>query len=242
MNKGGLNYRLVIFFLAIVFGVGLSLPTFLQTEKGAKISLGLDLQGGLYMLLGVKTEEAIKSKIKSIASSVKFYTDDNDVIIDALKIQEESVTFTLLDGDEEKNLDEMLAKIDGLQVEKNSLNYKIILSELEKESVKEYAINQAVETIRNRLDQFGLAEPNVARQGEDKILVELPGIKTGEDEQRARELIAKAAHLQLMAVDEKRADRALSMSEAEAREYGDVILEDARNPKTKTCFKRDSYP
>ena len=237
MNKGGLNYRLVIFFLAIVFGVGLSLPTFLQTEKGAKISLGLDLQGGLYMLLGVKTEEAIKSKIKSIASSVKFYTDDNDVIIDALKIQEESVTFTLLDGDEEKNLDEMLAKIDGLQVEKNSLNYKIILSELEKESVKEYAINQAVETIRNRLDQFGLAEPNVARQGEDKILVELPGIKTGEDEQRARELIAKAAHLQLMAVDEKRADRALSMSEAEAREYGDVILEDARNPKQRHVLK-----
>ncbi|MDN5376730.1 MAG: preprotein translocase subunit SecD [Sulfurospirillum sp.] len=237
MNKGGLNYRLVIFFLAIVFGVGLSLPTFLQTEKGAKISLGLDLQGGLYMLLGVKTEEAIKSKIKSIASSVKFYTDDNDVIIDALKIQEESVTFTLLDGDEEKNLDEMLAKIDGLQVEKNSLNYKIILSELEKESVKEYAINQAVETIRNRLDQFGLAEPNVARQGEDKILVELPGIKTGEDEQRARELIAKAAHLQLMAVDEKRADRALSMSEAEAREYGDVILEDARNQKQRHVLK-----
>lgn len=237
MNKGGLNYRLVIFFLAIVFGVGLSLPTFLQTEKGAKISLGLDLQGGLYMLLGVKTEEAIKSKIKSIASSVKFYTDDNDVIIDALKIQEESVTFTLLDGDEEKNLDEMLAKIDGLQVEKNSLNYKIILSELEKESVKEYAINQAVETIRNRLDQFGLAEPNVTRQGEDKILVELPGIKTGEDEQRARELIAKAAHLQLMAVDEKRADRALSMSEAEAREYGDVILEDARNQKQRHVLK-----
>ena len=75
MSKGGLNYRLVIFFLAIIFGVGLSLPTFLQTEKGAKISLGLDLQGGLHMLLGVKTDEAIKSKMKSIASRIKFYTD-----------------------------------------------------------------------------------------------------------------------------------------------------------------------
>jgi len=237
MSKGGLNYRLVIFFLAIVFGLGLSAPTFLQTEKGAKISLGLDLQGGLYMLLGVKTDEAIKSKIKSIASSVKFYTDDNDIIIDSLKIKGESVTLTLVDPDEEKNLDEMINKISGMILKKDGFNYNLSLNELEKESTKQYAINQAVETIRNRLDQFGLAEPNVARQGEDKILVELPGIKTGEDEQRARELIAKAAYLQMMIVDELRSDRAYDMSDVEAAEYGDVILEDARSSKLKHVLK-----
>ncbi len=237
MSKGGLNYRLVIFFLAIVFGLGLSAPTFLQTEKGAKISLGLDLQGGLYMLLGVKTDEAIKSKIKSIASSVKFFTDDSDIIIDSLKIHQESVTLTLVDPDEETNLDEMINKIPGMVLKKDGLNYNLSLNELEKEATKQYAINQAVETIRNRLDQFGLAEPNVARQGEDKILVELPGIKTGEDEQRARELIAKAAHLQMMTVDELRSDRAYDMSDAEAAEYGDVILEDARSSKMKHVLK-----
>ncbi len=237
MSKGGLNYRLVIFFLAIVFGVGMSMPTLLQTEKGAKISLGLDLQGGLYMLLGVKTDEAIKSKIKSIASSVKFFTDDNDIIIDSLKIRGESVTLSLVDPDEEKNLDEMINKIPGMILEKDGLNYNLSLSEIEKEATKQFAINQAVETIRNRLDQFGLAEPNVARQGEDKILVELPGIKTGEDEQRARELIAKAAHLQMMSVDEIRSDRAYDMSDDEASEYGDVILSDARNPKQKHVLK-----
>jgi preprotein translocase subunit SecD len=237
MNKGGLNYRLVIFFLAIIFGVGLSMPTFLQTQKGAKISLGLDLQGGLYMLLGVKTDEAIKSKIKSIASSIKFFTDDNDIIIDGLKITKDSVFLTLVDPDEEKNLDEMLKKIPGLKIKKDKLNYTITLTPIEIEATKEYAINQAVETIRNRLDQFGLAEPNVARQGLDKILVELPGIKTGEEEQRARELIAKAAHLQMMAVDELRSDRAQNMSEAEAAEYGDVILSDARNPQKKHVLK-----
>ena len=68
MNSLRLNYRLVIFFIAIIFGVGMSMPTFLQTEKGAKISLGLDLQGGLHMLLGVKTEEAIKSKEGNIGA------------------------------------------------------------------------------------------------------------------------------------------------------------------------------
>jgi preprotein translocase subunit SecD len=237
MNSPRLNYRLVIFFIAIVFGVGMSMPTFLQTEKGAKISLGLDLQGGLHMLLGVKTEEAIKSKIKSIASSIKFFAQSGDIIIDDLRITEESVTLTLLDKDEEKKLDEMLKTIQGLLVNKEALKYTLSLDDTEKEVIKTYAISQAVETIRNRLDQFGLAEPNVAKQGSDKILVELPGIKTAEDEQRARELIAKAAHLQLMAVDEKRADRAGTMSPTEAAQYGDVLLPDARGDQIRHVLK-----
>lgn len=215
----------------------MSMPTFLQTEKGAKISLGLDLQGGLHMLLGVKTEEAIKSKIKSIASSVKFFAQSGDIIIDDLRIQEETITLTLLDKDEEKKLDEMLKTIQGLHVSKEALKYTLSLDEKEKGLIKEYAISQAVETIRNRLDQFGLSEPNVAKQGEDKILVELPGIKTAEDEQRARELIAKAAHLQLMAVDEKKADRANAMSPTEAAQYGDVILSDARSEQIHYILK-----
>ena len=237
MNSLRLNYRLVIFFIAIIFGVGMSMPTFLQTEKGAKISLGLDLQGGLHMLLGVKTEEAIKSKIKSIASSIKFFAQSGDIIIDDLRISEEKVTLTLLDKDEEKKLDEMLKTIQGLVITKEALRYTLSLDEKEQELIKEYAISQAVETIRNRLDQFGLAEPNVAKQGSDKILVELPGIKTADDEQRARELIAKAAHLQLMAVDEKRADRANSMSPTEAAQYGDIILSDARGDEIRHVLK-----
>ena len=237
MNSGGLNYRLIIFFIAIVFGVGMSMPTFLQSEKGAKISLGLDLQGGLHMLLGVKTDEAIKSKIKSIASSIKFFTQSEDIIIDELRIQEEGVTFTLLDKNEEKKIDAMLKKINGLKVSKDALSFTLSLDDKEKEFIKEYAITQAVETIRNRLDQFGLAEPNVAKQGSDKILVELPGIKTAEDEQRARELIAKAAHLQLMAVDEKRRDRANTMSPMEASQYGDVILSDARGDQIRHVLR-----
>lgn len=213
------------------------MPTFLQSEKGAKIALGLDLQGGLHMLLGVQTEEAIKSKVKSIASSIKFFAQSGDIIIDDFRIDEEVLSLTLLDKDEEKKLDEMLKTISGLQVSKESLHYTLSLNDKEKELIREYAISQAVETIRNRLDQFGLAEPNVAKQGNDKILVELPGIKTAEDEQRARELIAKAAHLQLMAVDEKRKDRVNTMSPTEAAQYGDVILADARSEQVRHILK-----
>lgn len=215
----------------------MSMPTLLQSEKGAKIALGLDLQGGLHMLLGVKTEEAIKSKVKSIASSIKFFAQSGDIIIDDFRLDEEVLTFTLLDKDEEKKIDEMLKTISGLEVTKETLHYTLSLNDKEKELIKAYALSQAVETIRNRLDQFGLSEPNVAKQGNDKILVELPGIKTAEDEQRARELIAKAAHLQLMAVDEKKRDRANTMSPIEASQYGDVILSDARGDNIRHILK-----
>ena len=132
-NTGKFNYRLVIFLIAIIFGVGMSMPTFLQTQKGAKVSLGLDLQGGLHMLLGVKTDEAIKSKIKSIASSIKFFAQSGDIIIDDLRAQDEMITFALLDKDEEKKLDEMLGKISGLKATKDGLKYTLNLDEKEKE-------------------------------------------------------------------------------------------------------------
>ncbi len=228
-----LNYRLVIFALAFIFGLVFSIPSFLQLDKGAKISLGLDLQGGLHMLLGVKTEEALKSKLKSIASSIKYFTDDEEILIDDLRVKSNQVEFTLLDEDERPKIEKMLKEIKGIELKQDGSKYVLTLTPKEKESVKEYAIKQAVDTIRNRLDQFGLAEPNVAKQGKDKILVELPGIKTPEQEQRARELIAKAAHLQLMAIDEKHADQVYKMNEAEAEEYGDLILPDAKSEKVK---------
>ena len=237
MRNARVTYRLIILILALIFGFGFSVPSFFQTQSGAKISLGLDLQGGLHMLLGVETNEAIHSKIKSIAGSINYYAKKEDVLIDKFKIKEESIDFTLLDSDETLKVDKALAEIKGLEIKKDGLNYHITLSEQEKHDTIEYAISQAVETIRNRLDQFGLAEPTVARQGKDNILVELPGIKTEEDEQRARDLIAKAAHLQLMAVDDKRQDQANTMSEAEAESYGDVIYKDAKNERVKYVVK-----
>lgn len=228
-----LNYRLVIFSLVTIFGIVFSIPSFLQTDDGKKISLGLDLQGGLHMLLGVQTQKAVEGKIKSVASTIKYYTDNEDILIEELVVSPESLSFLLLDGDEATKLDEMLSEIKGLDISKNSLEYKIKLTPIEVDVVKDLAVSQAVETIRNRLDQFGLAEPSVARQGISDIVVELPGIKTQEEEQRARSLIAKPANLELMAVDEDRADQVYNLSDEEAQELGDVILEDTNNPEVK---------
>jgi len=229
-----LNYRLIIFILSIIFGVVFSVPSFLQTESGKKISLGLDLQGGLHMLLGVKTDEAVVSKIKSIAATVKYYSDDEEILIEDLTINSDSVHFLVLDPDEVKRVDEMLSKIDGLSIAKSEdNNYVLTLTEADIALTKDQAVSQAVETIRNRLDQFGLAEPSVVRQGTTDIVVELPGIKTQEDEKAARELISKPANLELMAIDEDRFDQVYTMSGAQASQYGDIILEDAKDASKK---------
>ncbi len=231
------NYRLIIFILSIIFGVVFSVPSFLQTDSGKKISLGLDLQGGLHMLLGVKTDEAVTSKIKSIATSIKYFADDEDILIEDLSIKGDSVVFIVLDKDELPRVDKMLKQISGLNITKNNLDYRIELTVEEVARTKDLAVAQAVETIRNRLDQFGLAEPTVIRQGATDIVVQLPGIKTQADEKAARELISKPANLELMAVDEERIDQVYSMSKVQAAEYGDIILEDTNNPDIKYLVK-----
>lgn len=231
------NYRLIIFILSIIFGVVFSVPSFLQTDSGKKISLGLDLQGGLHMLLGVKTDEAVTSKIKSIATSIKYFADDEDILIEDLSIKGDSVVFIVLDKDELPRVDKMLKQISGLNITKNNLDYRIELTVEEIARTKDLAVAQAVETIRNRLDQFGLAEPTVIRQGATDIVVQLPGIKTQADEKAARELISKPANLELMAVDEERIDQVYSMSKVQAAEYGDIILEDTNNPDIKYLVK-----
>jgi preprotein translocase subunit SecD len=222
-----LNYRIVVFTLAILFGVFFSLPSLVQTQDGKKVNLGLDLQGGLHMLLGVKTEEAVKSRYKSIAASVKHFTQKKDILLETLNVGDEGISFTLLDSDDAAHMKSFLETVEGLQVAQNGESFALSFSEQEIAKTKELSIVQAVETIRNRLDQFGLAEPIVARQGEEKILVQLAGIKTPEEEQRARELISRAAKLELMAVDEVRNARVHMMSDADAASYGDLILGDA---------------
>jgi len=228
-----LNYRIILFAFALIFGVVFSIPSITQSESGKKITLGLDLQGGLHMLLGIKSEIAIESRTKSMAATVKYVFDDEEIIFDDLRIIDgKQITFELLDKDDVVKSKELLKKeIEGTVLSENGLKFTLEMTAEEVERTKANAISQAVDTIRNRLNEFGLAEPTVAKQGEDKILVEVPGIKTQEDEQRIRELIARAAHLQLMAVDEDRAARVMTMNENEAKSYGDVILPDVATPE-----------
>lgn len=237
MRNVKITYRLIVFIAVFIFGIAFSLPSFLQSERGAKINLGLDLQGGLYMLLGVDNEEAVKSKIKSVASSLNYSINKENILIDQLVVKDDSLEFSLLDEGDMAKTQALLDEIKGLKVQKENLHFNVSFTNEELKNIENFALLQAVETIRNRLDEFGLAEPTVAKQGEDKILVELAGIKTKEDELRAKERITKAAHLQLMEVDDSKMSMASSMSEAEAASYGLVLVSDSRNEAMKYTLK-----
>lgn len=223
MQKARVTYRLIVLIVVFFMGLILSLPTFFGFNYASKINLGLDLQGGLHMVLGVDTNEAVNSKVKSISSSLNYAFNKEEILSSGVKSKDGFITFELDDKDDVSKIDKLLKDYKGLVIDKNNLSYRLYLSDSEIVATQKFAVEQAIETIRNRLDQFGLAEPTVARQGEDQILVELPGIKTEAEEQRAKDLIAKSAHLELMVVDDVRQNRVDNMSEEEAAKYGDVI-------------------
>jgi len=230
-----LNYRLVIFILAAIFGIAFTIPSFIGKEP--KINLGLDLQGGMYLVLGVKGNEAVKSKIKTIASTIKYITDKKELFIDNLKITKNGVQFELIDKDDAPKLDKELKILKGVKIEKTpkngSIEYKITLTPQEIIKTKQDAIAQAIQTIRSRLDAFGLAEPTVTKQGKDKILVELPGIKTPKEQKSVQKLISTSAHLELYAVD----DEHRALTPQEAAKYGDILLPSKDNPQRKFLLK-----
>ncbi len=164
---GKLNYRVVIFIFAFIFGVVFSIPSLLQSDAGKKITLGLDLQGGLHMLLSVKSDIAVESKLKSIGTTLKYKLEDEDIIFDSLKIADGVVSFELLDKDDLPKLEEILQEdFKDISIKRDGLNFSISLNQKLIEQTKENAIKQAVDTIRNRLNMYGLAEPTVAKQGQ----------------------------------------------------------------------------
>lgn len=172
-----------------------------------KLRLGLDLQGGMHLVLEVETDKAIESTLDRFANDIKEVLMNRKVrfrnversapgIISLEITDKESVAeFNKVIKDQYPDMEIRSSEIvDGR--EKVSLKMK----EKRAEEVKKHAVEQSLETIRNRIDQFGVTEPEIAPQGEDRIAIQLPGIK---DPRSAIELIGKTALLEFMLVDEE---------------------------------------
>jgi preprotein translocase subunit SecD len=200
------------FLVAMMVWAGVYIaPTFGKKVFGfdQKINLGLDLQGGLYMVLGADFNkvygEIVDRQAKSLESRLKeknlpfksvsvvrqgYPADDPRIAIeteggDKAKIQELLKTeyWTLrLAGEAGDRLEFGISR-----------DYRV--------EVRENTINQSIEVIRNRIDEFGVSEPVIASQGNDRIVVELPGVREIE---RAKSLIGSTAKLEFKIVDDAR--------------------------------------
>ena len=178
-------------------------PNILPEEK---IHLGLDLKGGMHLVLEVQAQKAVESHLERIAEDIKHSLRKSKIRYQELKRSgPDRIGLILLRGEDRKAVEEMVARtFSDLAVESGSfseidLRLELILSQKAQKHIKRMAVDQAVETITNRIDQFGVAEPDIRPQGRDRILIQLPGIK---DPKRAIDIIGKTALLEFKLVDE----------------------------------------
>lgn len=192
----------VTLFLAAVFFLPNTpafkyLPGWWKKHMPSKgIVLGLDLRGGLHLVFEVEGDKAVEIQTDRYALAVKDTLSKRK--LDA-EVKRSGLTITVTPSTSEirKVVEDNFPGLTSLQTE-GRLVYRI--SDREARRVKENAVDQALETIRNRIDQFGVAEPTIHRQAENEIVVQLPGIK---DPKRAVDLIGRTAQLEFKLVDDE---------------------------------------
>jgi preprotein translocase subunit SecD len=187
--RKGLQWKLILVLAAL----GLSI--FLAYPPKDKIKLGLDLKGGIHLVLQVKTEDAVNVETDQVITRFQEYFSKNNITYKtAAKERPGRFSFTGTLADQEGKardiIDQYTADWDYSFV---GDRLTFTLKPLVIQALKDQAVNQTVETIRNRIDQFGVAEPLIQRQGSDRIVVELPGVS---DAQRVKDLIKVKAVLE----------------------------------------------
>jgi preprotein translocase subunit SecD len=171
-----------------------------------KIHLGLDLQGGMHLILEAESDKAVESYVERIKNNLK--DDLKERGIPAGKVEREKKDQIVLEvsgekGKWEKLLSErypIMQELSTSEIGGGIWKIVLVLDSKQSDQIKKNALDQALETIRNRIDQFGVSEPEITLQGTDRILIQLPGIK---DPQRAKSLIGRTALLEFKLVDEE---------------------------------------
>ncbi len=212
------GYKLRIF--SVLFFVVISL-LYLSPLSGRKekIKLGLDLKGGVYLALGVDLDKAVEADLDKYVMILKDELSRAKVDVDSITRVGKEIRIKLLlkeDVDRVKKVLEGYRELVVDRVEGDTLFVK--LSPKEVERIRKNALDQTLEVIRNRIDEFGVTEPEIRKAGTDRIIVQIPGIK---DPDRAIRIIGRTAHLEFKLLDEEH-----SLEEALAGKVppGDEIL------------------
>jgi len=169
------------------------------------INLGLDLQGGIHLVLGVDADKAIEAQVERAGDTVKAELEKKGIAVS--KIERRGTTDLAIQIASPQSWDtalattsEVLGAFDRKEADQAAGRIVLTLKPREAVQIRQLAVRQGLETIRNRVDQFGVAEPSIQQQGENRILVQLPGVQ---DPERAKALIGKTALLEFKLVDDK---------------------------------------
>ncbi len=167
-----------------------------------KIKLGLDLKGGMHLVLGIDMEKALDSSLEKISAFLEEEMDRNKVDYDSVKVQgHRYIEIKLLFPEDKEKVKKYIKEFPELHlVSEDKETIKASLTDKAIKKISENAIDQTLQVIRNRIDQFGVAEPTITKVGSDRVLVQLPGIK---DPKRAIKIIGKTARLEFKLLDDE---------------------------------------
>ena len=201
------KFRIISVILISLFFILIASSNLFKFENNLlnkKINLGLDLQGGSYLLLEIDNNPVIEQKIQNLSITIRNYFKDKNIRIKNLKILGQKLSFsvdenfkqTILDtfNDEESELNPYYPRFKSHQldiIEENDIFF-VNYSTQGIVKLKKSSQDQALEIVRRRIDEIGTNEPNILKRGNDRILVELPGL---DDPMRIKSLLGKTANL-----------------------------------------------
>ena len=199
--------RIALVTLVTLFFVVIASSNFQDTESSIiskKINLGLDLQGGSYLLLEIDNGPVEVQKLQNTTTVVRNFLKDKKVVFTDLRIEDKAIFFNISKQDIEKVevffLDKE-SKINPYYNQYKSHQFDLLIKENEfKLTLSKYGLieiktssqDQAIEIVRRRVDEVGTNEPNILKRGNNRILVELPGL---DDPMRIKSLLGKTANL-----------------------------------------------
>jgi preprotein translocase subunit SecD len=187
-------------------------PRFIRDHFQKKIQLGLDLQGGLHLVYAVNINKAVSDKVDRLSSEIedrlrrdKGVTDVNVNRTDDEKAGRFDIVLTFKNPADQAKVDDQLLReyrksLDLINRDAATGVVRLRLDPDQIDEVRDYALRQGIETIRNRVDKLGVAEPTIIKKGTD-IIVELPGLKPA-DFERIKNIIGRTAQLEFKIVDD----------------------------------------
>jgi len=178
-----------------------NLPSFLPTQT---VSLGLDLQGGSHLLLEVQVQAVIDETLQAVLDQARSEMRKENIKYSKLSVVADTVQFEMADNTQSDKIRDILHEMDremdrGLVLSVKDNLVTIALSDAKILDRKRLAMDQSVEIVRRRIDETGTREPSIQRQGDDRILVQLPGV---DDPGRIKKLLGQTAKLSFRLVDE----------------------------------------
>jgi len=199
---------LIVSFIFLIPSLSKELPPWWSSLlPQERIHLGLDLQGGVHLILEVEARKAVESHLERIVDDLRQDFRKNKLkYVEIKRNGLEGVELVLMRGEDQKVFEDLVKnnypdfKLQTGGTGEKGTTFQLVLNSAAATHLMKLAADQALETIRNRVDQFGVAEPDIRPQPNYRILIQLPGIK---DAKRAIDLIGKTALLEFKLLDEE---------------------------------------